>query len=185
MTTALVLLAQGAEEIESISAIDILRRGGIETTIATFNQDSLQVKCAHGTIISADTFLEKITTEFDVVVVPGGYDGSINCGASELVKNLLQKQFAAKKLIAAICAAPGFVLAKHGILSKDIKATGYPGTHQDIPNYEPNGVVVDKEHLVITGKGPAYAQDFAFAIVEFLQGADIAKQVKDGMLVNL
>lgn len=185
MPNALIIMATGAEELESISVIDILRRGGVDLTMAalTLNQ-SLEVACAHGTVIKADTTLEQAaTTKFDAVIIPGGLPGSNNCGASPLVGSILKEQFAAGKLIAAICAAPALVLAKHGILNQNIPATGHPGTEQYLPQAKSDNVVIDEAHNIITSRGPATAIDFALAILTHLTDRKTANKVAQDMLV--
>lgn len=186
MTTALIILADGAEELETISVSDILSRGGVQVTLAALSdKNSTEITCAHGTVIKAPCLLSSVKDqEFDAVVVPGGYQGSLNCQKSALVKEILQKQQSSGKLIAAICAAPGLVLAHQGIIT-DEEATGYPGTTKGIKNLNAAaGVVTDKEHHLITAQGPAYASDFGSAVLTALKSADVTKKVREGMLFN-
>ena len=184
MTNALIILADGAEELETISVSDILSRGGVQVTLAALSdKNSTEITCAHGTVIKAPCLLSAVKDqEFDAVVVPGGYQGSLNCQKSTLVKEILKKQQKSGKLIAAICAAPGLVLAHQGIIS-DEEATGYPGTTEGIKNLNATaGVVTDKKHHLITAQGPAYATDFGSAVLTALKSADVTKKVREGML---
>lgn len=184
MTSALIILADGAEELETISVSDILSRGGVQVTLAALSDRGVtEITCAHGTVIKAPCLLSEVKDrDFDAVVVPGGYQGSLNCQKSEMVKDVLKKQQASGKLIAAICAAPGLVLAHQGIIT-DETATGYPGTTTGIKNLRPDdGVVVDEEHHLITGQGPAFAADFGSAVLTALKNAEVTREVRKGML---
>ena len=105
MTSALVIMANGAEDIETISVTDILSRGGIKVTVAAVSDTSTEIKTAHGLTVKADILLKDAADNYDVVVVPGGYEGSMNCRKSELVGNILNTQKERGALIAAICAA--------------------------------------------------------------------------------
>ncbi|MGN1393557.1 MAG: DJ-1 family glyoxalase III [Succinivibrionaceae bacterium] len=184
MSKALLVLSPGAEDIESITVVDILHRGGVEITIGAITTDyNLDIKCAHGTIIKADALLKDIDTNvFDVIVIPGGLQGAMNCRDSRLLGNILRQQRMAGGIIAAICASPGFVLTAHGILDADVPATGYPGTTNEIINYVDAPVVADPVHRVITAQGPAYSADFAFTILKALEGEEKTHKVATDML---
>ncbi len=183
--TALVVFADGAEEVETLSVVDVLRRGGVHVTIATLNDD-LNVKCAHGVTILADALLKDTTDLFDAVVIPGGYNGAIACGKSALVGEVLTKHAQNNKVIAAICAGPGFVLAKHGIINADTPITGYPGTLPDtLTNTKKDMVVNYNNGAVITGKGPVAAMKFAFEILKTLTSQTNADKIASDMLVQL
>lgn len=182
MTSALVIMANGAEDIETISVTDILSRGGIKVTVAAVSDTSTEIKTAHGLTVKADILLKDAANNYDVVVVPGGYDGSMNCRKSELVGNILNTQKERGALIAAICAAPGFVLAHHGILDKNTVATGYPGTTKDIPVTSDKDVVIDPVNKIITAQGPASAAKFGLAILAVLKDVETARKVAKGML---
>ncbi len=182
MTTALVCYADGSEDLEVTAAADILARGGIAVTKAAVVKEGLQVTLAHGTQVICDKNIADCKASFDVIVIPGGLPGSEHCRDCPILIPLLKEQRAAGRWIAAICAAPGFVLAHHGIIDDKVKATGYPGCTDGITNYTAEGVTVDDGAKIVTGKGPAFALDFGFAILECLQGKETADQVKSGML---
>ena len=184
MTSALVIMANGAEDIETISVTDILNRGGIKVTTAAVSDSSKEITTAHGLTVKSDILLKDAGNDYDVVVVPGGYDGSMNCRNSELVGRILNAQKERGALIAAICAAPGFVLAHHGILDKNTVATGYPGTTDDIPVTSDKDVVIDPVNKIITAQGPASAAKFAFAVLAVLKNVETAQKVAKGMLYS-
>lgn len=181
--TALIILAPGFEEIEAITAIDILRRAGVRVTIAGI--DSLTVNGSRSITVRADCLLEDNTvTDYNAYVLPGGMPGAVNLINSEKVKDILKKSAMEKKVIAAICAAPAVVLAPLGILDNKI-ATCYPGMqtgfNQSI-SYKPEKVVVDGN--IITGSGPAAALEFSLAIVKALAGQEITEKLRKAVLLT-
>lgn len=179
---AIIVLAEGFEEIEAVAVIDILRRAGIDLTIAGL--DDLKVQGSHGITILADMLLDKSGSNYDACIFPGGMPGATHLGVSEDVQKLIQKMNSEKKLIAAICASPAIVLAPTGIL-KNKKATCFPGmqTHfgTDI-SYKTDSVVIDGN--IITSRGPATALVFSLKIVEKLIGKETVDRVKKATLAG-
>ena len=179
---AIVILAEGFEEIEAVTVIDILRRAGIEVTVAAL--DELKVQGSHGITTLADIKLEKAGSDFDACVFPGGMPGATHLSVSKEVQGLIQKMNKEKKVIAAICASPALVLSPTGVL-KNKSATCYPGmqTHfgQDT-SYKTDNVVLDGN--IITSRGPATALMFSLAIVEKLIGKETVEKVKKALLAG-
>lgn len=179
----IVLLADGFEEMEAIISIDILRRAGLEVISAAIG-DKLLVNGSRNVRVQADSRLKNLQIIPDALVLPGGGPGANNLAASAEVEKLINECFKEKKLIAAICASPAYVLAKTGILSGR-KATGYPGSERlfnsDVTNTN-EAVVIDGN--IITSRGPGTAFYFALAIVKELCGAKTAQDVKDKALIN-
>lgn len=162
---ALVILAEGHEEIEAITPIDLLRRVGINVTVAGLT--SKEVKGSHGLITVADTTLDEYSDDFDALILPGGMPGTTNLENSNKVIELVKKAEAnSSKVCAAICAAPR-VLYKAGIL-KGKNFTCYPGVEDEILDgkHSAENVVIDGN--VITSRGVGTAIDFSLAIVEYL-----------------
>lgn len=178
---ALVILADGFEEIEAVAPIDILRRGGVAVTIAGLAAKT--VKSTRGLSIIADCLLTDINVDdFDAVVLPGGSEGAKNIAASKIVTDILLQATALKKIIAAICASPAVVLAPLGILDGR-QATCYPGHEKDFhasTAYAQAPVVTDGH--VITSQAAGTTADFSFVILETLRGNDIAAKVKSAMM---
>lgn len=182
MTTpkAIIILAEGFEETEAITVVDILRRANIKVTICGFDKNL--VTGSHNITIKTDTtfgdYLEK--KEFpDTVILPGGIPGSENLAKSESLKNFLIKMNTHKKIIAAICASPALVLANTGVLNGK-NATCYPGMETYFDNttvFKEDSVVVDSN--IITSRGVATSLKFALAIVEKLVGKNTAFTIKD------
>ena len=167
MHKVLVLLAQGCEEIEAVTIIDILRRAGIEVTSAGL--DDLPVLGSHSVMLLADTTLDLAQhQEFDMIVLPGGLPGTDNLRSDKRLIALLQKMAQQGKYIAAICAAPS-VLAAAGLLDGR-KATCYPTCLDGFPQVHLQTAAVVEDGNIITSRGPGTAMDFALALVERLAG---------------
>jgi 4-methyl-5(b-hydroxyethyl)-thiazole monophosphate biosynthesis len=178
---AIVILATGFEEIEAVSVMDILRRAGIEVSIAGL--DDIKICGSHGITILADKKLDDLTTiDFDACILPGGMPGAMHLSNSKKVTELIKRMHSKAKLIAAICAAPSVVLAPLGILDNKA-ATCYPGDQADFnptTKYKDEAVVADGN--VITSQGPATAIEFAFKIVEKLIGKETEKKLRKATL---
>jgi len=169
MATVLVPLAQGCEELEAVTIIDLLRRAGI--TVISAGLDNAPVKASRGTVLIPDTSLDAVMAQdFDMLVLPGGLPGADHLNQDPRIHTLLQRLAKADKYTAAICAAPR-VLASAGLLNGK-HATSYPGSIDDsqMQNmvYEEKAVVIDGK--VITSRGPGTAMDFALTLIELLAG---------------
>lgn len=185
MARALVIVADGTEEMEAVITTDILRRGKVSTTVAGLNSAEA-VKCGCGVKLLPDVSLdEALKHEYDAVILPGGLAGSEAFCASLKVGQLLKKQEAAGKYCAAICAAPTAFKA-HGIgLGKTL--TSYPSMADKFKgtNYkyiEDHKVVVDGK--LVTSRGPGTAFDFGLKLVELLVDKKTSDEIKAGMLVQ-
>jgi 4-methyl-5(b-hydroxyethyl)-thiazole monophosphate biosynthesis len=178
---ALVLLAEGFEEVEAATPIDVLRRAGAEVTVAGVT--GIAPKGAHGVPYTADMLLDEVSGDFDLIVFPGGMPGAKNLGESADARALARRMFAEGRLVAAICAAPVFTLGAWGILDGR-KGTCYPGMEgmfSEKVHFSPDRVVTDG--MVTTSRGPGTAMQFSIALAGQLMGEAAAKQVADAMLV--
>lgn len=172
---AIVFFANGFEEVEAITQVDFLRRGGIDTIAASIH-DKKELKGAHGITFIADALLSDLRAdEYDIVVLPGGYDGMMNLKASAQVAQILKDFNTKKKWIAAICASPS-VLGYHGLV-EGVKCTCYPGFEKEMTGgiCLSDKVVVDGH--IITSKGPGTSIDFALKIIELLQSKETAQKI--------
>jgi len=180
--TALIILAEGFEEIEAVTPADILRRAGIEVTIAGLKKKS--VKGAHGITIETDILFTEYKTLPDVVIFPGGMPGAENLAASLEVKELILKMNDEKKLIAAICASPAILLAPTGILNGR-QATCFTGFEKifssDVKFINEKTVKSDN---IITSRGAGTAADFGLKIVETLITKPAAEAIAQQMLYD-
>lgn len=184
MPSALIAFANGSEDMEVTSVTSILARGGVKVTRAAITEDgSLDVVLSHGMKVHADAHINDCTGDYDIIVIPGGLQGSQNCANNAALVQKLKAQHAAGRYVAAICAAPGFVLAKHGIIG-DSPATGYPGCSDNIKNYTGAHTTTDRVGKIVTGKGPSLAIEFGLACLEVLVPAETLAKVKAGMLCD-
>lgn len=165
MAKIVFLMADGCEEVEALTGVDILRRAGFDVDMAGLSGETL-IKGAHGIDIKADIFIDSINIkEYDAVVLPGGAPGYKNLSNDERVRSLVIEANKENKLIAAICAAPT-VLGGFGLLEGK-NACCYPGMEDGLikANVKEDAVVVDGNF--ITSRGVGTAIDFALSIVEY------------------
>lgn len=179
MPKVIILLAQGCEEIEAVTVIDILRRAGI--TVVSAGLDSQPVRASRGVMLVPDTTLDAaLHDSFDMVVLPGGQPGTRNLNADQRVIALLQKMAQQGKHVAAICAAPA-VLASAGLLDGK-KATSFPACLNGYSNIKLQDSAVVEDGNLITSRGPGTAMDFALVLVERLAGKAKRREVEAGLL---
>ena len=175
----MVPLANGFEDIEAITVIDVLRRAGLE--VDTVGVVGSVIESAHGVRVMTDKTLNNIDEEeYDAIVLPGGSPGYLNLGRSARLMEILKKFNAKNKIIAAICGAPT-ILAKEGLLDNK-RATVYPGMEKLLPYPRPNRVVVDGN--IITSQGPGTAMEFALKIVEILLSPSEAQELRRILVVE-
>jgi len=175
-----VHLADGFEEIEALTVIDLLRRAEIETEAVSIT-GRLPVLGSHGVKVVADILFEDaVYGNCDFIVLPGGLPGAKNLYAHEGLREKLLSFNNQGKGLAAICAAP-LVFGRAGIL-KGKKATCYPGFEEELSGAEvmPDDVVQDQG--IITSRGPATAMPFALAIIESIKGKEAADEIASGLL---
>jgi len=179
MKTVLVPLANGSEELEAVTVLNILRRGGIEAVSASL--DGQPIRGARGTMLVPDISLdEALKRRFDMVVLPGGQPGTNNLKADARIIKLVQDMAANEYYVAAVCAAPS-VLATAGLLDGK-RATSFPGSLDAFPKVlrQPQAVVEDGK--LITSRGPGTAMDFALKLVERLAGKAKRDEVEAGLV---
>lgn len=180
MARACVLLADGFEEIEAITVIDVLRRAEIE--VHTLGLAGREVRGAHGIPVIADrTVADGARETWDAVILPGGLPGATNLRDDAGVRDLVQRQNAAGRTVAAICAAP-IVLGAAGVL-EGRRATCYPGFEGELRGATHTTERVVADGNVVTSRGPGTALEFALALSERLAGAKTAAGLREGMLV--
>ena len=179
MPKVLVPLAQGCEELEAVTIIDLLRRAEIHVTTAGL--DNKPVTASHGTVLVPDTDLDTaLQDDYDMVVLPGGLPGADHLNNDERIRNILVKMANSEKFTAAICAAPK-VLANTGILNGK-KATSYPSFLDDAEGVDVSGDAVIQDGKVITSRGPGTAMDFALTLIESLEGKEKRDEVEKALV---
>lgn len=182
MSRVLVPVAAGFEEIEAITIIDVLRRGGIKVIIGSLTHNLL-VSGAHDIVIKADCHIADLSVnDLDMIVLPGGWNATKALASDETVKKILKEMNSQGKEIGAICAAP-YALSVAGVLKDGY--TCYPGIEDEIATagYDSKKMVVESENI-ITSRGPATAICFALAIVKKLAGSDVYAEVQTDLLAD-
>jgi len=177
MKRVAVLLAEGFEEIEALTVVDIIRRAKIQCDMVGIGK--ISVTGSHNIEVKCDKVISNDINEYDLIVLPGGMPGSLNLKNSEKVINAVKYFNKNNKLLGVICAAP-IVLAKADVISgRDI--TSYPGYEEELKgcNYKEDEVVVDLN--IITSRGPATAMSFSYKLLEVL-GYDGYKEISKAML---
>lgn len=183
MTKVLIPLANGFEELEAVSVIDVLRRGGIDVVTASLGETTA-VRGAHGVEMKADALLsDVIEGVFDAIVLPGGGEGTENLKKSAVLIERLRRQKEEGRLLCAICAAPT-VLVEAGVLDEETHVTCYPTCQMDLDRpWSPVPVVADG--LVITGQAPGSALLFGLVVLQHLAGDAVAQKVARGMVTDV
>lgn len=168
--TALVPIADGSEDIESVTIIDVLRRAGIDVTVASVMPQRLQITAARGTCIVADTHIENcLQLSYDLIALPGGMPGANHLRDSNTLITLLRQQKQSGRWFAAICASPAVVFASHH-LDDDLCTTAHPGFTAQLHQFRNERTVVDRN--CITGQGPGTALEFSLTLVEAMLGKE-------------
>lgn len=181
MSKVLVPLAQGCEEIEAITVVDLLRRAGVE--VVTAGLDEQTVTASRGVRLVPDTTLDEVQNDtFELIVLPGGLPGADHLNEDSRIQNLIQQQVQANRKVAAICAAPK-VLANAGLL-ENRRVTAYPGTLEglELAHTELTGERVTIDGNITTSRGPGTAMDFALDLIEQLQGRSKRDEVEAGLV---
>jgi 4-methyl-5(b-hydroxyethyl)-thiazole monophosphate biosynthesis len=180
LASVLVPLAQGCEELEAVTIIDLLVRAGVEVVTAGLEEGP--VTASRGVVLLPQMTLEQaLERDYDMVVLPGGMPGATNLENDMRLRELLRTMAANGKFTAAICAAPR-VLASAGVLSGK-RATSYPGhlDKMDLPDVEYREEAVVQDGKVITSRGPGTAMDFTLHLVEQLVGREKRNEVEAGL----
>ncbi|MDP2076474.1 MAG: DJ-1/PfpI family protein [Sulfuricurvum sp.] len=183
MPRVLVPIATGFEEIEAVCIIDVMRRAGIEVIMGSLNE-ILLVKGANGITVQADRPIEGIAADdIDMIVLPGGWDGTNALAEDANVQSLLQEMDAKGKNIGAICAAP-FALYTAGVLKEGY--TCYPSVEEKIKvaGYQGDKSAVVQTGNVMTSRGPGTAICFGLAIVKKLVGDEAYEGLLGGLLAQ-
>lgn len=177
----LVPVADGSEDIETVTIIDTLRRAHLEVTVASIGPQAT-VTASRGTRIVADClFADAAPETFDLIALPGGTQGAEALGRHAPLIEKLRAQKSSGRWLAAICAAPALALAANGLLD-DRRATCYPSFRDRLPKFSDEKVTVDGN--LVTSQGPATALAFALKLIELLCGKDKAREIGKAMLAT-
>ena len=182
MKRILVMLAEGVEEVEALTVVDVLRRADVKCDTCSLGDK--EVKSAHNVRIIADKYItDSDIKNYDGIVCPGGMPGSTNLRNNEKVIELVKEFYEEGKLVAAICAGP-IVLGRAGITDGK-KVTSYPGFKKDLGNCDYKEDLVVRDGNIITSRGPATAMLFAYEILRYLGLEEKSCEIHDAMLFNL
>lgn len=177
----LVPVAHGSESLETVTLVNILRRGGLSVTVASI-ESGLQIRGTREVAIVADALLADLgSQDYDAIIVPGGEQGAQALGEHPGLTARLKQQRMAHRWYGGICAAPALTLAPHELLDGK-QATAYPAFRDRIIHYVDQPVVVDGH--CVTGQGPASALAFGLKWVELLAGPAQAHEVAAGVLAT-
>ena len=175
MTKTVMLFAEGFEEVEALTVVDLLRRAEIGCDMVALS-DAETVTGSHGISVCVSDSLRGVDLDgYDALLLPGGQPGTRNLAADERVLDALRRFHAAGKLTAAICAAPT-VLAKAGVLNGR-RAVCYPGLEPQLDGSAGGDGPVEVDGTVITSRGVGTAIPFALAIVEYYLGGEKAREL--------
>ena len=181
MARVLIPLANGCEELEAVTVIDLLRRAGIEVVTAGLTDGP--VTASRGVVLIPDRSLDQVLDDdFDMIVLPGGLPGADHLDADPRIHALLQRMAEQERYTAAICAAPK-VLLNAGLLDGR-KATAYPGVIDGLmtENSQLLADAVVTDGKVVTSRGPGTAMDFALTLIEQLLGAAKREEVETPLM---
>lgn len=183
MAKILIPLAQGCEELEAVTLIDLMRRAQFEVITAGLEAEITPVRASRGTVLIPDTTLNDVVDQdFDMAALPGGLPGANHLASDSRLRRKLQAMAAAGQYTAAICAAPK-ALAQAGLLEGK-RVTSYPGALEDYAitamDYVEESVVVDGR--VVTSRGPGTAMDFTLTLIELLGGKTLRDKVEGPLL---
>jgi 4-methyl-5(b-hydroxyethyl)-thiazole monophosphate biosynthesis len=175
MAHVLVPLAQGCEELEAVTMIDLLRRANVKVTVAGLEKGP--VTASRGVVLMPETTLDAVLDQdFDLVVLPGGLGGAQRLEADQRITALLRRMTEQGRYVAAICAAPK-VLVSAGLV-KGREVTAYPGVLDDQSGVRLSSAAVVRDGTFITSRGPGTAMDFALTLIDLLCGRETRDTVE-------
>ncbi|MES2819437.1 MAG: DJ-1 family glyoxalase III [Pseudomonadota bacterium] len=178
---ALIPIADGVEDLETVTLLDVLRRADVEVVVAS-TEGRRMITCARGTRLTADTMLlDVLAQDFDLIVLPGGLAGAQHLAEHVPLAERVREQARSGRLFAGICAAPALALQAYGVL-KQRRMTCYPGLSDQLNGctFVDQPVVIDGN--LITSQGPATALVFALTLVEQLCGKARRREVAQALL---
>lgn len=186
MAKVLVPIADGTEELEAVTIIDMLRRADAEVFVASVMSERKTVIASRGVKLEADGFLSECMDHvWDMIVLPGGMPGAEHLGCCLPLIDLLKRQLQENRFTAAICASPAIVLAGNSLIDGR-EATCYPGFQHQLESngaiLVPGNVVVDG--TLITSMGPGTAMSFALRLIEHLYDKNKAESVASAALAK-
>ncbi|MEZ3499727.1 protein deglycase YajL [Pantoea sp. KPR_PJ] len=185
-TPVLVCLAHGTEEIEAVTTLDLLVRGGLKVVTASVESDGTrEIVCSRGVRLLADAPLVEVAdNDYAAIVLPGGLKGAETFRDSPLLVETVRQCHLSGRIVAAICAAAGTVLVPHDLFPVG-NMTGFPGLKETIPaeKWMEKRVVWDPRVNLLTSQGPGTAMDFALKLIDLLAGKEKAAEVASQLVL--
>lgn len=186
MPSVLVPIADGSEEIEAVTIVDVLRRAKANVTLASV-MPRLRISASRGLAIEADCLIDNCAdARWDLIVLPGGMPGAENLYKCALLEKLISNQLSSGRWLAAICASPAVVLGRHGLIL-DYRATCHRDFQAELSNAvkELSDELVAQDRNLITSQAPGTAMKFALVLVSCLFGHEAASSVAEPMRAQL
>lgn len=184
MSRVLVLLADGFEDVEAVTAIDVLRRGGAEVLTASIGETP-EVHSAHGIVMRADALFADVADRmYEAILLPGGGEGVERMRVTEPVLERLRRQNEEGGWLCAICAGP-LVLQAAGVLDAEQHVTCYPTCAMEMNSEVADGVPVVVDGNVITGQAPGSSLLFALVVLQKLESDSAARRVARGLVTDV
>lgn len=181
MRNSVIFLANGFEEIEALTVVDVLRRANLRCDMCSIAD--IEVTGSHGITIKADIIISDLVHEnYDCIILPGGMPGAKNLKENGKIIDLVKSFNLDGKLVAAICAAP--IVLKEADIINDKKITSFPGVKLELIGCDYQEEIVVEHDNLITSRGPATALEFALKLVENLAGKEISDKLRQVMLVD-
>ena len=179
-------MADGFEEIEAVTIIDVLRRAGVEVAVASLDEDSLDVEGAHNISLVADTTLDELDPDFTAsaaaLVLPGGMRAMETFKADARILEMIRSFHARGKIVAAVCASP--VVLHAAYILKGKSAVCHPSVRAQLTDTTIPDKRVARDNNIITATGAGTTMEFALKIVEALTGAATAAELAAKMQFN-
>ena len=182
MKKVCVLLADGFEEVEALTVVDLLRRARVYVDTVSVTEEYM-IRGSHGIAVQTEDLFEEVNlAEFDMIVLPGGLPGTTNLGAHSGVRRIVKDFAESGKYVAAICAAPT-ILSDLGLL-KGKRVTCYPDMERKISGAVLTGAPAMVDGNIITGEGVGAAVDFALELIAVLVGNEKAGEIAEAIVYH-
>lgn len=175
MAKVYAFVADGMEEVECLAVCDVLIRAGVDVKLVSV-MGRKDITGSHGFRITADTVIEDITDDADVLFLPGGLPGTTNLASHAGLAEMLKTHAAQGKRLAAICAAPS-VLGGLG-LAAGHKVTCFPGWEEKMEGAQCTGACVETDRLISTGRGMGCSIDLGLELVKLLVSEQASSELK-------
>jgi 4-methyl-5(b-hydroxyethyl)-thiazole monophosphate biosynthesis len=174
----LVVIADGSEEIEAVTAIDLFRRAKLSVIVASEKDISI---CSRGLAIKSDVLIAEIKSEFDLIYIPGGAEGAERLSNNENLSAILKKHHQNNKPIAAICAAT-LVLHENSLINNNLTITSHPSIKNKLIDYKYSEDDIVSDGTIFTSRGAGTAMDFVLYLIDVFKSKIIADDIAKTIL---